>query len=694
VEPLESRRLLSSITEYPLPLVNGKNASPADISVGPNDTLWFIEPGANAIGSLSTTNPNPALFPGGLPSGSLPMGITLGPDANTIWFTELAANQIGMINPSDTSHTIQYFGTSDGMTAMSGPAGITAADGYLWFTQNQTHEIGRLDPSTGKITEYSAPAAMTTLNSRIVLGPDGNLWFTEFGAIGIFNPNTGAIVKQVALPSASEEPFGIAVGSDGNIWYTEGVVNSTATGYVSYGVGVINTNTESLVKEIPVAASSEPFGITAGPDGDLWFTVTGTNTVAGTIDVINPSTETITRVLAIPTNIVSVPDPVGITTGPDGNLWFTDSSGALGVVNNSQLVVTDQPQADVSINSPFGLTVTDEYASGVVDTAFSGQVTIKIASNPAGGTLAGTMTVKAVNGVATFSGLTLDKAGSGYTLDAQTSATVPSTSITTSSFNVLVDPATKLVVTTQPPSSIATGTPFSLTVTDEYVSGSVDTAFHGTITVSLPSPNVGGSTIVLGGNLTVTASNGIATFTGLTINITGNSYTLNVSGGGDGPTPTSAFDVVPPPPPSPPPPAVLPPPTVTGETAIFTQKRNKKGKPIGKPTLGGYTIDFSTAMNQATIGAPGNYVVEMLNLKKQGKRKKVEVAQPIRFSVTKVTSQSVTLQVAAKQNFPRGGQITVIASPASGVENTAGVFMAVNAVLTISPRGTGITLVN
>src|SRR6516165_756788 len=79
VELLESRRLLSNITEHPVPLVNGQNATPSEITVGPNGTLWFIEPGGNAIGSLSTTNPNPVTYPGSLPSGSLPTGITLGP---------------------------------------------------------------------------------------------------------------------------------------------------------------------------------------------------------------------------------------------------------------------------------------------------------------------------------------------------------------------------------------------------------------------------------------------------------------------------------------------------------------------------------------------------------------------------------------------------------------------------------------
>ena len=96
-------------------------------------------------------------------------------------------------------------------------------------------------------------------------------------------------------------------------------------------------------------------------------------------------------------------------------------------------------------------------------------------------------------------------------------------------------------------------------------------------------------------------------------------------------------------------------------------------------------------MNPETIGAPGNYVVEKFVLQKQGKRKKVEVAQPIGFSVTDVTSQSVFLQLAGKQKFPKGGQIKVIATPPSGVEDTSGVFLAANGVFTISPGGGAIT---
>ena len=437
VESLELRQLLSTITEYSVPLVGGKNGAPSQITVGPNDTLYFVEPGTTSIGSVSVTNPNPVTVTT-LPAGSIPDGITLGPDGN-IWFTETATNQIGFYKLTSTTPP-----TPTGISSNSGPEGITSADGYLWFTQAISDQIGRLNPTTGQITEYKAPTAMSSLDSKIVLGADGDLWFTEFGAIAAFdpaNPNTGTnlnVTKTVALPGGgNEEPLGITAGPGGTIWYTEGVFNSGFTGFVSFGVGEINTNTATLTKETAVVASSEPEGITAGPDGNIWFTVTGTTMVAGTIDSINPSTYAITS-LTIPTNVVATPSPIGIVAAPDGNLWFSDSSGAIGVVADTQLVA--QPVPNVGINSPFGLTVTDEYANGVVDTAFNGSVTIRLSNNPSSGTLGGTLTVNAVNGVATFSGLTLNSAGNGYTIAASSSVTAAPTSTTTNGFNVTSSP--------------------------------------------------------------------------------------------------------------------------------------------------------------------------------------------------------------------------------------------------------------
>ena len=47
--------------------------------------------------------------------------------------------------------------------------------------------------------------------------------------------------------------------------------------------------------------------------------------------------------------------------------------------------------------------------------SFNGNVTIALASDPGGGELGGALTVTAVNGVATFTGLTINVASAGYT---------------------------------------------------------------------------------------------------------------------------------------------------------------------------------------------------------------------------------------------------------------------------------------
>ncbi len=53
-----------------------------------------------------------------------------------------------------------------------------------------------------------------------------------------------------------------------------------------------------------------------------------------------------------------------------------------------------------------------ESVEGRVDTAYNGPVTLSLVSNAAGATLGGTLTVAAHDGVATFSGLTIDRGGS------------------------------------------------------------------------------------------------------------------------------------------------------------------------------------------------------------------------------------------------------------------------------------------
>ncbi len=93
-------------------------------------------------------------------------------------------------------------------------------------------------------------------------------------------------------------------------------------------------------------------------------------------------------------------------------------------------------------------------ASGNLVSSFSGTLTVGLASNPGGTTLGGTVTVAASGGVGTFSGLTLTKVASGYTLHISASgptSTNPFNVVSSTTSSALAAPST----TTTPNPSLA-----------------------------------------------------------------------------------------------------------------------------------------------------------------------------------------------------------------------------------------------
>src|SRR4029077_18813299 len=123
-----------------------------------------------------------------------------------------------------------------------------------------------------------------------------------------------------------------------------------------------------------------------------------------------------------------------------------------------------------------------------------------------GGTLSGSSTVVAAGGVATFSNLSIDKVGTGYTL---TAASAPLTGATSSAFNISPAAAAKLAFTVQPTSAVAgvaIAPAVQVTVQDAF--NNTVTSSTATITVAIGT-NPGGGT--LSGTTSASASGGVAT---------------------------------------------------------------------------------------------------------------------------------------------------------------------------------------
>ena len=89
--------------------------------------------------------------------------------------------------------------------------------------------------------------------------------------------------------------------------------------------------------------------------------------------------------------------------------------------------------------------------------------------------------------------------------------------------------ASQLVVTSPPPNSVTAGSGFGVTVSAEDRFGNVDPTYTGSVMLSLAG-NPGGSS--LSGTVTVPASGGVATFSGLTLDQAAAGYLLDASSGG------------------------------------------------------------------------------------------------------------------------------------------------------------------
>src|SRR5213075_3160304 len=110
--------------------------------------------------------------------------------------------------------------------------------------------------------------------------------------------------------------------------------------------------------------------------------------------------------------------------------------------------------AGVAISPAITVRVEDAFANLV--TSDTRNVTLAIATNAGGGTLSGTATVAASGGVATFSTLSINKTGTGYTLGATSSPAL--TAATSSGFNITPAASDHLVFLQQPTNAVAGAT--------------------------------------------------------------------------------------------------------------------------------------------------------------------------------------------------------------------------------------------
>jgi probable HAF family extracellular repeat protein len=200
------------------------------------------------------------------------------------------------------------------------------------------------------------------------------------------------------------------------------------------------------------------------------------------------------------------------------------------------VVVPGNPPATVTAGAMFGFVVDAEDQYDNIDPTFGGTETIALSGSP-GVTLHGSSTAAAQSGIATFSGLSIDKAGS-YTIEVTSGSLTPAQTL-----SITIKPAApfQLVFSAEPPKSATAGADFAppTVIDEEDQYGNIETGDNVTVITAAPS----GGSAQLKGNIT-NVSGGIATFSTLT-DTEAQTLMLQFTGGGLPPITSSAIDVMP-----------------------------------------------------------------------------------------------------------------------------------------------------
>lgn len=212
-----------------------------------------------------------------------------------------------------------------------------------------------------RFTETSIPTS-GSLPEAIAAGPDGRMWFCEFGTgkVGVAQTRPLRVVAEYS--TQYDNPYNIAAGPDGAMW----VSNWNASG------GITRITTQGAVTPYALPVNTYPAAIANGPGGKLWFGSVNLNYVSwiATSGALGPQ-------YALPAGNNY---PLHSTLGPDDNQYFSlEGSGeiaqvtSIGVIAHLYAIPGTQPSPEDIVAAPDGkLYLVDNHQNAVFAMTTSG----------------------------------------------------------------------------------------------------------------------------------------------------------------------------------------------------------------------------------------------------------------------------------------------------------------------------------
>ncbi|MBV9647485.1 MAG: hypothetical protein JO043_08485, partial [Candidatus Eremiobacteraeota bacterium] len=190
-------------------------------------------------------------------ANAFPHDPALAPDG-MVWYADQATSHVGRLDPA--SGAVVDVATP---TPNAGPHGITVApDGMVWFTENSAGRIGRLDPAHMTIREFTLPPEIRDPHTLLVI--DGKVWFDAQGSnyYGVLDPAAGhADVHKIDIDHAL--PYGMALAPDRSLWIALFGTNR---------LGRVTLATQTMREFSLPNAGARPRRITIDSHGAVWYT--------------------------------------------------------------------------------------------------------------------------------------------------------------------------------------------------------------------------------------------------------------------------------------------------------------------------------------------------------------------------------------------------------------------------------------
>ena len=223
------------------------------------------------------------------------------------WYSGHMANVLGRLDPK-TGKITEFHPQVSG----SGPHGlIEDKDGNIWFTANFKGYIGKLDPQTGNVTKYPLPDPKARDPHTPLFAPNGMMYFTVQGAnmVGRLNPETGDI-KLVTSPTPKSNPYGMVITSKGVPIFCEFGANKIAS---------IDPDTLEIHEWVLPREDSRPRRIAITPDDAVWYS----DYAKGYLGRLDTKTGEVTKEWPSPSGPESQPYAI---TAIGNVIWYVESN--------------------------------------------------------------------------------------------------------------------------------------------------------------------------------------------------------------------------------------------------------------------------------------------------------------------------------------------------------------------------------